>query len=61
MTKVKATRKTAIVLTFLFSAILHEYVFWVAFQVIRPWFFLGMFVQGSLAVNDEIFVTFTMV
>jgi len=31
--------------TFLFSAIYHELVFFVAFRVLRPWFFLAMFLQ----------------
>jgi hypothetical protein len=44
--KAKASKQTATLLTFLISAILHEFVFWVGFRVIRPWFFFGMFAQG---------------
>lgn len=45
--KAKASKQTATLLTFLISAILHEFVFWVGFRVIRPWFFFGMFAQGT--------------
>jgi len=40
--------KNAILVTFLFSAVLHEFIFGVAFKVLRPWFFLGMFIQVPL-------------
>jgi len=53
---VKVSKNTATILTFLFSAFMHELVFWVSFQVVRPWFFLGMFVQVPLIVASRILV-----
>jgi len=42
------SKKRAMILTFLFSALMHELVFLVTLQVVRPWFFLGMFGQIPL-------------
>jgi len=36
------------IITFLFSAFMHELIFWVTLKVVRPWFFLGMFGQIPL-------------
>jgi hypothetical protein len=41
----KASPVTATLWTFLFSAVYHELIFFVAFRVLRPWFFLAMFAQ----------------
>jgi len=53
---VKVSKNTATILTFLFSAFIHELVFWVSFQVVRPWFFLGMFVQVPLIIVSRLLV-----
>src|SRR3990167_1981408 len=41
----KTSTLVATIYTFLFSAIYHELIFFVAFRVLRPWFFLAMFLQ----------------
>ena len=46
----KQSQNTAIFWTFLFSAVYHELIFFVGFQVLRPWFFLAMFLQYPLIV-----------
>jgi len=49
-------KKIATLLTFLFSAFMHELIFWVTFQVVRPWFFIGMFVQVPLIIISRYLV-----
>jgi len=49
----KASKKTAVMLTFLASAIMHEFVFAVAFHALKPWFFLGMFFQVPLIIVSQ--------
>jgi len=41
----KTTKITATLLTFLYSAVIHELIFSVSFRVLRPWLFLAMFAQ----------------
>jgi len=41
----KTSQMTAAFWTFFFSAVYHELIFFIAFRVLRPWFFLAMFAQ----------------
>jgi len=59
MRSAKASHMTATFITFFFSAVYHELIFFVGFQVLRPWLFLAMFAQIPLILfskflNDKI-------
>jgi len=53
----KASKKTAVILTFFVSALMHEIAFIMGFQVIRPWLFLGMLVQVPLMLLSQLIVS----
>lgn len=46
----KQSQKAAAFWSFLFSAVYHELLCFVAFRVLRPWFFLGMFLQYPMII-----------
>eukprot|EP01102_Stenamoeba_stenopodia_P011475 TRINITY_DN3530_c0_g1_i1.p1 TRINITY_DN3530_c0_g1~~TRINITY_DN3530_c0_g1_i1.p1 ORF type:complete len:478 (-),score=68.88 TRINITY_DN3530_c0_g1_i1:64-1497(-) len=53
----KISKMGAMLVTFSFSAILHEVLVGVAFGLVRPWFFLAMFGQVPLILLNRFLIT----
>lgn len=49
----RASKQSAVIGVFVFSAIFHEVIFSVAFKTFRPWFLLGMLMQIPLILGGK--------